>query len=87
MLQKNDMMTSRILGTEDCLHLSAYTRELKPTVLKPVMVVIHGGAFILGSNSKDYQNPEYLLRKEVVVFAINYRLGALGKIEMHFCYK
>lgn len=46
------------------------------------MVWVHGGAFILGSNSKDFYNPEFLLRKDVVVIAINYRLGCFG--ELHF---
>lgn len=52
----------------------------------PVMVWIHGGAFILGSNSKDFYNPEFLLRKDVVVIAINYRLGCFGKIHFIHAY-
>lgn len=44
------------------------------------MLWIHGGAFIMGSNSKEMYNPELLLRKDVVVICINYRLGAFGKI-------
>lgn len=44
------------------------------------MVWIHGGAFILGSNSKDFYNPEFLLRKDIILIAVNYRLGAFGKI-------
>lgn len=50
------------------------------------MVWIHGGAFILGSNSKDFYNPEFLLRKDVVLIAINYRLGCFGKITTKYAY-
>lgn len=46
------------------------------------MVFLHGGAFMFGSNSKDVYNPEYLLRKDVVVIVVNYRLGIFGKIEL-----
>lgn len=74
-----DLVSQRSIGNENCLHLSVYTRDIKPDTLKPVMVWIHGGAYILGSNSKDFYNPEFLLRKDVVLIAINYRLGAFGK--------
>lgn len=50
------------------------------TALLPVMVFFHGGAFMFGSNAKDLYNPEYLLRKDVVVVAVNYRLGAFGEL-------
>ncbi|XP_055320705.1 esterase B1-like [Sitodiplosis mosellana] len=73
-----DLISQRSIGNENCLHLSVYTRDIKPQTLKPVMVWIHGGAFILGSNSKDFYNPEFLLRKDVVLIAVNYRLGAFG---------
>lgn len=77
---QTDVVSQRQVGAENCLHLSVYTRDIKPDVLKPVMVWIHGGAFILGSNSKDIFNPEFLLRNDVVVITINYRLGAIGEL-------
>lgn len=42
----------------------------------PVMVYIHGGAFIIGSESQ-YQ-PDYILDKPVVLVIFNYRLGVFG---------
>lgn len=45
----------------------------------PVMVFFHGGAFMFGSNTKDLYSPEYLLRKDVLLVVVNYRLGAFGK--------
>ena len=44
--------------------------------LRPVMVFIHGGAFVTGE-SDDY-DPRKLVDRGVVVVTINYRLGALG---------
>ncbi|KAL3286185.1 hypothetical protein HHI36_000696 [Cryptolaemus montrouzieri] len=73
------------LGSEDCLHLNVYTPKLPEKKenlvsydLKPVMVFIHGGAFTTGSNSKLVYGPEFLLREDVVLVVINYRLGFLG---------
>lgn len=43
------------------------------------MVWIHGGAFIYGSNLNEYFGPEYLMTEDIVLVAINYRLGALGR--------
>merc|ERR1712123_543437 len=61
--------------SEDCLHLSIYTKDTKPT-LKPVMVWIHGGGFTIGSGN-DY-TPVEIMKEDVIVVTINYRLGALG---------
>merc|ERR1712106_388594 len=61
--------------SENCLHLSIYTKDTKPT-LKPVMVWIHGGGFTLGSGN-DY-TPVEIIKEDVIVVTINYRLGALG---------
>lgn len=79
MAWQTDLLINLPMGTEDCLHLSVYTRDIKPNVLKPVMVWIHGGAFAFGSNSKEFFGPEFLLREDIVLIAMNYRLGAFGK--------
>ncbi|XP_044745323.1 uncharacterized protein LOC123307171 [Coccinella septempunctata] len=81
----NPFKEGETLGSEDCLYLNVYTPTL-PTMhndglhydLKPVMVFIHGGAFTLGSNTKQLYGPDYLIREDVVIVAINYRLGFLG---------
>ncbi|XP_058123515.1 glutactin-like [Anopheles ziemanni] len=59
---------------EDCLSLSVYTKNVN--VQFPVMVYIHGGSFSLG-RAAEYP-PNYLLERDVVLVAIQYRLGALG---------
>lgn len=66
-------------GQEDCLYLNVYTpRPYKSSL--PVMVYIHGGAFMTGSalNSIIPMLPSPLMQKDVVMVAMNYRLGALG---------
>lgn len=75
LLHKN----GKVIGSEDCLHLCVYTRNLTPRVLAPVMVWIHGGAFAHGSITIDMYDPEYLLRDKIVLVAMNYRLGAFGE--------
>jgi len=60
---------------EDCLFLNIYTPKADGSY--PVMVWIHGGAFVTGSGGANY-NPVRMVDKDVVVVTINYRLGAFG---------
>ncbi|XP_049948014.1 juvenile hormone esterase-like [Schistocerca serialis cubense] len=68
-------------GGEDCLYLNVYTPKL-PTgasaKLLPVMVWIHGGAFMMGSGNTDLYGPEHLLEHDIVLVTLNYRVGVLG---------
>ena len=64
--------------TEGCLFLNVFT-PATPSVRgarRPVMVWIHGGAFVVGE-SDDY-DPTKLIARGVDVVTLNYRLGALG---------
>jgi len=66
-----------LVGTEDCLHLNIYTKQIKPKSEKlPVMIWIHGGGFYTGSGSEYI--PSKLIEEEVIVVTINYRLGIFG---------
>lgn len=66
---------------EDCLNLHVWTPAVGPdpgpAPLRPVMVWIHGGAFITG-NGAMYDAGRLAARGDIVVVSINYRLGALG---------
>jgi para-nitrobenzyl esterase len=62
--------------TEDCLFLNVYTPN-PVTTNAPVMVWIHGGAFVTGEGS-DFNPASTLVARGAVVVTINYRLGALG---------
>ena len=65
-----------------CLTLNVWTPGSAPEGegdRRPVMVWIHGGAFLLGSGSDPSHDGARLARNhDVVVVTINYRLGALG---------
>ena len=75
-------------GGEDCLYLNVYTRhypdsndgEVPP--LLPVLVFLHGGAFVVGSCEAMLYGPQVLLDREVVLVGLNYRLGALGFLSL-----
>ena len=64
--------------SQDCLYLNVWT-PAADNKRRPVMVWIHGGAFILGSGSTPLYNGWRLAKRgDLVVVTINYRLGALG---------
>ncbi|MDX1650795.1 MAG: carboxylesterase family protein, partial [Myxococcota bacterium] len=64
-----------------CLTLNVWVPETPPPAgaKRPVMVWIHGGAFVFGSGSSAVYSGRRLARRgDVVVVTINYRLGAFG---------
>jgi para-nitrobenzyl esterase len=63
---------------EDCLYLNIWTPHPGHGPKLPVMVWIHGGAFVTGSGSDEIYDGAALARLGVVVVTFNYRLGALG---------
>ena len=64
--------------SQDCLYLNVWTPACDRR-RRPVMVWIHGGAFILGSGStRIYDGGRLAHLGDTVVVTINYRLGALG---------
>jgi para-nitrobenzyl esterase len=63
---------------ENCLFLNIWTPNADNTRC-PVMVWIHGGAFLIGSGSQEmFRNNTLVTRGNVVLVSINYRMGALG---------
>jgi para-nitrobenzyl esterase len=63
--------------SEDCLTVNVWTPGL--TGRRPVLVWIHGGAFLTGAGSQALYDGATLARRgEVVVVTANYRLGAFG---------
>jgi para-nitrobenzyl esterase len=63
---------------EDCLTLNVWAPAGGADRKTPVMVWIHGGAFIQGSGSWPFYDGSELTKQGVVVVTINYRLGRLG---------
>jgi len=74
-----DRKDGRTIGKEDCLNVNVYVPPEGGRDL-PVMVWIHGGAFIKGSGKK--YRPDYLMDYGVIVVTLNYRLGALGFLSL-----
>lgn len=75
------------LGTradEDCLFLNVWApSDVDATAGKPVMVWVHGGAYIFGSGSQPMYDGTVLAGgSDVVVVTLNYRLGALGFLDL-----
>jgi para-nitrobenzyl esterase len=67
--------------SEDCLFLNVYAPDAALSAQTvgqrlPVMVWLHGGGFSFGQGSA--YDPAPLVKENVIVVTINYRLGALG---------
>lgn len=76
------VFTGIISGREDCLHLSVYTPLLPEHLGEdqqkglPVMVFIHGGAYMSGDSY--LYVPTKLMDRDVLVVTVQYRLGLFG---------
>lgn len=67
-------------SSEDCLYLNLWVpAEAEPDDKLPVMVWIHGGAFVGGSGNT---SGEQFAKQDVILMSFNYRLGRLG----HFAF-
>jgi len=62
---------------EDCLTLNVWTPACDDGK-RPVMVWIHGGAFLYGTGATPWYDGRSFARDDVVLVTINYRLGAFG---------
>lgn len=72
----------RIWSEEGCLNLNIWTPAVDGPG-RPVMVWIHGGAYLLGANSDGmYDGARLAAAAGVVLVSINYRLGALGFLHL-----
>jgi para-nitrobenzyl esterase len=70
--------SSRLPASEQCLHLNVFTPGCD-TARRPVLVWIHGGAFLTGSGATPwYHGASLAALGNVVVVTINYRLGSFG---------
>jgi para-nitrobenzyl esterase len=67
---------------EACLVLNVWTPSIDAGT-RPVMVRVHGGAFVMGSGSWALHDGTALsLRGDVVVVTVNHRLGVLGYLNL-----
>lgn len=68
--------------SEDCLTLNVVSPLEQTEEPLPVMVFIHGGGYMLGSSATPVYDGASLARKGCVYVSVNYRLGALGCLEV-----
>lgn len=75
-------VTDKIAMSEDCLVLNIYApaAPAAPGARRcPVLVWIHGGAFVMGAGSQPlYNGTSFCREHDLVVVTLNYRLGLLG---------
>lgn len=64
--------------SEDCLYANVWMPERAAAKPLPILVWIHGGAFMSGSNSVPIYDGSELAKMGVIVISINYRLGVFG---------
>ena len=69
---------------EDCLTLNVWaSSDTAAGDGKPVMVWVHGGAYIIGSASQPLYDGRVLAADgEAIVVTVNYRIGALGFLDL-----
>ncbi len=69
---------------EDCLTLNVWaSSDTEAGDSKPVMVWVHGGAYILGSSAQSlYHGGALAGSGQAVIVTVNYRLGALGFLDL-----
>jgi para-nitrobenzyl esterase len=66
-------------SSEDCLFVNVWRPDgAAPGARLPVMVWVHGGAFVFGSGSQPEFSGGQFARQGVVLVTFNYRLGRLG---------
>ena len=66
-------------SSEDCLFLNVWKPAgAEPGAKLPVMVWIHGGAFMFGSGSQPDFSGNQFAKQGVILITFNYRLGRLG---------
>ena len=68
------------LESEDCLYLNIWVNTDDKTAKKPVMVWIHGGAYVVGSGSEASYSGANLIQaqSDIIMVNINYRLNMYG---------
>lgn len=72
-------VTSTSSPSEDCLVLNVWRpANLKPGERLPVLVWIHGGAYVNGGSATPLYDGSALARQGLIAVSINYRLGRFG---------
>lgn len=68
--------------SEDCLTLNVVAPKRPAQAPLPVMVFIHGGGYFMGTSATPIYDGAALARNGCVYVSVNYRLGALGCLDL-----
>jgi para-nitrobenzyl esterase len=69
-------------SSEDCLTINVLAPQAPSKSPRPVLVFIHGGAYVTGSSAEPLYHGDHLVRNgDIVYVTFNYRLGALGYLD------
>jgi para-nitrobenzyl esterase len=71
------LFTPSLPPGEDCLTLNVWTPSPEPAG-RPVLVWIHGGAFLFGTSASPMISKAAFARDGIVFVSVNYRLGSDG---------
>lgn len=67
------------MGSLDCLHLNIYVPKSATSQNRvPALVWIHGGGFSFGFSGRYLYGPKFLVKNDIILVTINYRLGPYG---------
>jgi para-nitrobenzyl esterase len=64
--------------SEDCLYLNIWTPRADHLAKLPVIVWIHGGAYVFGAGGLPVYDGQPMAKKGAVFVSVNYRLAQLG---------
>ncbi|CAD0193825.1 unnamed protein product [Chrysodeixis includens] len=73
------LIDGELTGSLRCLQLNIYTpNDVTSGDKLPVMVYLHGGAFVGGEFTLSHFSPKFLVRHNVILVALHYRVGPYG---------
>lgn len=75
---QREFYQTALLRSEDCLYLNVWTPAKSSDEKLPVMMWIHGGAFLNGCGHKIEFDGEGFGKKGIILVTINYRTGIFG---------
>jgi para-nitrobenzyl esterase len=75
---QKEFFPEAVMMSEDCLYLNIWTPDTTGTEKLPILLYIHGGAFISGYSWEMEFDGEAMCRRDCILVTIGYRLGALG---------
>lgn len=64
------------------VHINVFTNNIDPKVPYPVLVWIHGGGVLTGNATEEFNGPDYLMQKDVIVVTFQYRIGVFGFLSL-----